>query len=1208
MKKIKQLLKNNKILVISLVAVLFFALIIGVPTLAKLRNRTTIFSAIDWDGTVASSYKKGDGTENDPYIISNGSEFAYFIDQLENTDYENEYIELSNDIIINPGIFEYTPEGKIKYILNGVNYYVKEDTNEYYDNENYTGEKTGILNEITKAKNFKGNFNGNSFTIYGMYIYDQEELNVSLFENLNGVFKNLYFSNSFVYGNGNVSGLASNLQDSTISDLSYDGYVINKGNLNEKIENIVPFSIDSNIEQNEKIVELPQMSIEGNIKSIRITGNYECLDKNINTNLYLNGKFLENEVFNIELGTELLSTVLINSYSEADGQVINFSNIKYIVEYYDDITSGLFINSKNSVIKNVINKSLVQGNYLTSGFVANVKEGLEISNSYNNGEIKSSKISSGIIGQIKDNINHTTLTNVYNTGTIDSNLSSGLIGLIQNNTGLVNIKNSLNLSENYAINTIINSTTNIINCYSSNGLTVYNGLGTGEFVYNDTQKFYDKEFMTLLGYNEFTNVKNIETNSDNIWIYEKNSIPILYIDDLNNPVATINLNKYSWNNLSEELNLINLENNITFSINQVNETNPIKEIYYFVTKENFVITKENLNLMVDWKVYEEPVKIEESGYYVIYAKVIDKDNDVTYINTDIIALNTTGFKANIISDDQLWNEFNEEPKSIYLSDDINLSIFSVDSLFGINNVQYYVSNEILTEEQVKNISNWTLYTENILIDTPGKYIIYAKIENGENVTKYISTDYLLYNGYVQTLTLGNKNIDYGTNYITNSSLINLLFESGFEVEFKEGYSHSLIFNILLPQGTKLTLFDKLKNKVYYLKITSNEDLYGYNTSCIGKNNCSKFATYKFSDFTEIGKTDSLNYDESQNYNNVLKNEKFYINIDFSQTDIVENYYDIFAYLAIKDNEDNFLYKTFDESITKFNIYSLIEGNSITTKHSLTSDYNSHPIYYNSNSETLINFYNIFKYQMINNKNIIDTIYENKKSGLLIGLYNEENELVNRNYLNNMIFELDNKEYFANSENVIKINLGSATEKVNTLKIKTKENSSGLTNGQYYLKINNYISNDGYYYDSLSVGEIIIPIIVEDQLEIIQNYSFDVEMNSESIIINKKQEEHQSIFNIYYSGELFEPNIRISLYEKKELTAYNQEYNIVDILNYTSDILNNAGSNKYFVDINNNPLKLNILPNKFNNNGYKFVFELYDGSRKITEVKKYFIVN
>ena len=76
---------------------------IGVPTLSRYKNRNTIINAPVWDGSVASSYRKGNGTENNPYIISNGSELAYFATQLLNQDYSNTYFALSNDIILNCG-------------------------------------------------------------------------------------------------------------------------------------------------------------------------------------------------------------------------------------------------------------------------------------------------------------------------------------------------------------------------------------------------------------------------------------------------------------------------------------------------------------------------------------------------------------------------------------------------------------------------------------------------------------------------------------------------------------------------------------------------------------------------------------------------------------------------------------------------------------------------------------------------------------------------------------------------------------------------------------------------------------------------------------------------------------------------------------------------------------------------------------------------
>ena len=71
------------------------------PTLGRYTNRTSFYDIAEWDGSVASSYSGGSGTEIDPYIISNGREFAYFAEQLKYTDYSNVYFELSNDIVLN---------------------------------------------------------------------------------------------------------------------------------------------------------------------------------------------------------------------------------------------------------------------------------------------------------------------------------------------------------------------------------------------------------------------------------------------------------------------------------------------------------------------------------------------------------------------------------------------------------------------------------------------------------------------------------------------------------------------------------------------------------------------------------------------------------------------------------------------------------------------------------------------------------------------------------------------------------------------------------------------------------------------------------------------------------------------------------------------------------------------------------------------------
>ncbi len=64
-----------------------------------------LFSASDagvWDGTTATAYTGGTGTEADPYLISDGQELAYLAHMVNtSTDYEDTYFRLISNIVLN---------------------------------------------------------------------------------------------------------------------------------------------------------------------------------------------------------------------------------------------------------------------------------------------------------------------------------------------------------------------------------------------------------------------------------------------------------------------------------------------------------------------------------------------------------------------------------------------------------------------------------------------------------------------------------------------------------------------------------------------------------------------------------------------------------------------------------------------------------------------------------------------------------------------------------------------------------------------------------------------------------------------------------------------------------------------------------------------------------------------------------------------------
>ena len=83
-----------------------------------------------WDGTIASGFAGGDGTQNNPFQIETAAQLAHFAKNVNAGNwYDGEYIVLKNDLDLNNQ--EWTPIGNAR-------------------------------------KPFKGNFDGNNHTVTGM--------------------------------------------------------------------------------------------------------------------------------------------------------------------------------------------------------------------------------------------------------------------------------------------------------------------------------------------------------------------------------------------------------------------------------------------------------------------------------------------------------------------------------------------------------------------------------------------------------------------------------------------------------------------------------------------------------------------------------------------------------------------------------------------------------------------------------------------------------------------------------------------------------------------------------------------------------------------------------------------------------------------------------------------------------------------------------
>ena len=122
---------------------------------------------IVWDGSVATSFAGGTGTQDDPYLISSGEELAYLA-KITNDDpsvTEGKYYKLTENIILNEEVLNENFElnGKPANIWTPIA---------------YTDNRSG--------KGFRGDFNGDGHCIMGLYIEPVVWKEMGLFGSLNG--------------------------------------------------------------------------------------------------------------------------------------------------------------------------------------------------------------------------------------------------------------------------------------------------------------------------------------------------------------------------------------------------------------------------------------------------------------------------------------------------------------------------------------------------------------------------------------------------------------------------------------------------------------------------------------------------------------------------------------------------------------------------------------------------------------------------------------------------------------------------------------------------------------------------------------------------------------------------------------------------------------------------------------------------------------
>lgn len=1174
MEKVKSIIKKlkaiPKIKYISVLVLILLAITVSFPTLARYKNRLDIETILKnnqtWDGKIADGYHKGSGKENDPYIISTPGELAFLSKQLETKDYAGEYFKLSNDIIINNGLFSYE-NNKIKYVVDTNEMYLKEYTSEMYLITDETETTINNLNIFNSLNNFAGHFDGDYYRIYGLYMTNENADELGLFTNLSGVVENLYLENTMIYGASATAALASSANNATIKNVFVKGNVINTNNQteNNKIYNISDYTITKDINTYTDNLTLPTLNYQ-TIKSIHFKGSFTSTEPT--QKIKINGTEIQQGNFDFEL-TEPTTQIAIELNDELTSEV-SLTDMTYEVVYESGIAAGIVAKASNTSVRNVINKANVISTDEAAGLLG-ITSNTTIKRAYNTGNITATNKASGLISSIKNSTTNVEIDRTYNDGTLTATQTSSFVSEISNNA-------SITMTRTFNTSSATNNLVTEQNITISNVQDVNQSTITG-ITTKTIDEIKDKTNLINMGYSEYIDSNNLEENSGAVWVYEDNYLPILYIDDLNDPIAVLNVGTYNWEGLGYELKDTYLSSKTAFKISPKDSKETI-ESYYYIHKEKRALTKAEID-NIEWTEYEDIVPLDEEGYYIIYVKAVDSDKNVKYINSEQLIIDLTAPTANITMNENTWNSFKDDLNNINVSDTTILNVETNDKYSEVTETKYYVSNIFLTKEELSDLDNskWSDYNENITLNTKGTYVVNIKTTDEQKHTAYYNTDYIVFGGFEETLNLGRTKTTYEKLNITSNSSVTYNFTYSDQSSYQEGFTNHLITNINLPINTKITLIDNNTNEVFTYKVKEEtKDI-------------------KLNKFVKLAQTDKTKVFNDKNFiNETTKNIS--INFDFANT-IIDEIITISPYIEIKDSSNKTILSTLKSTVKQTNIYP---NNGYELKINSLSDIPT--INYNIDSVNTISLESFINQSKVNEEVVYDSTLLDKKLGLSIKLVDSNDKIVSKKYLKNITFKLGDNYYSPDNDGIIRIKLSDNLEKVTKdLTITTHLIDSKLETGNYNFVINTTISSDGKYTTNYSDEKVLIPLTTVKQEKV--DYGFNVTLDDDDRVIYKKQETTTMNISIKELSNLNNSNVRISLYKKQSLSAYDQTYGLIDLKDFVVGNLTKAKDKVYYVTSNELSLALNNT--KFEKTGYELRFELYDGDKFITVIKKKFIV-
>lgn len=315
-----------------------------------------------WDGSVAETYAGGNGSEENPYQISNGAELAKLSQDVNNgMTFKDVFFELTDDIILNKDVMD--ENGKLTNDSANLNIWIP------------IGDRANQEDQSLPITSFNGSFNGNGYEISGVYINTSDKKYSGLFACIEGRIANVGITNSYIAGQDYCGGICGYLVSGSISNCYNKGTI--KGSQNTG--GLIGFSAG----------KISDCYNSGLIIGMNFTGG-------------IVGQAHSCSVSNC-YNTGTVKAIYPNTLASAGG-IVGWSGPSFPYNY---------------TINNCFNKGNITSNGAAGGIAASLN--ISISDCYNEGHIEGKTTTGGIVGFFGNGRNATSpiyISKCYNTGTI----------------------------------------------------------------------------------------------------------------------------------------------------------------------------------------------------------------------------------------------------------------------------------------------------------------------------------------------------------------------------------------------------------------------------------------------------------------------------------------------------------------------------------------------------------------------------------------------------------------------------------------------------------------------------------------------------------------------------------------------------------------------------------------------------------------------